>query len=109
MLSDLAWREIARSLTLSPREVQIVQATFDDFKESAIAADLGIAPRTVHTHIERLHRKLVVADRLQLVLRIMDEFLRLTLSREGNLQPLCSLEATGRCPLRGPRHDASDA
>jgi DNA-binding NarL/FixJ family response regulator len=100
MLSDLAWREIARSLRLSKREFQIVRATFDDQKELAIAADLGIAPRTVHEHIERLHRKLKVADRLQLVLRIMNEFLRLTVSPQGGLPPICSTQAAGRCPLR---------
>jgi DNA-binding NarL/FixJ family response regulator len=101
MLSDLAWREIARSLKLSPRELEIVRATFDDRKESAIATDLGIAPRTVHTHIERLHQKLEVADRLQLVLRIMREFLRLTISPQGGLPPICANEAAGSCPLRG--------
>jgi DNA-binding NarL/FixJ family response regulator len=101
MLSDLAWQGIACSLELSRRELQIVRATFDDRKESAIAEDLGIAPRTVHTHIERLHHKLEVADRLQLVLRIMYEFLRLTISPQGNLPPICSNAAAGCCPLRG--------
>jgi DNA-binding NarL/FixJ family response regulator len=100
MLSDLALREIARSLKLTPRELQIVRATFDDRKESAIATELSIAPRTVHTHIERLHRKLEVSDRLQLVLRIMLEFLKLTISPQGNLPPICSNAAAGCCPLQ---------
>jgi DNA-binding CsgD family transcriptional regulator len=100
MLSDMAWREITRSLSLSPREVQIVRATFDDCKESAIGSALGISQRTVHTHIERLHRKLNVADRLQLVLRIMHEFLRLTISPQGDLPPICSNAAADCCPLR---------
>jgi hypothetical protein len=39
MLSDVTWREIARSLKLSPRELQIVRATFRDRKELAVAAD----------------------------------------------------------------------
>ena len=101
MLSDLAWREIARSLRLSNRELQVVRATFDDCKESKIATDLGITPRTVHTHVERLHRKLAVTDRLQLVLRIVHEFLRLTISPQSNLPPICANEVAGRCPLRG--------
>jgi DNA-binding NarL/FixJ family response regulator len=99
MISELAWREIGRSLRLSGREVEIVRATFDDRKETAIATDLGIAPRTVHTHIERLHRKLAVEDRLQLVLRVMREFLALTLSSQGKLPPICPRHAAGRCPL----------
>jgi len=100
MLSDLAWREIARSLDLSTRELQIVRATFDDRRELEIAVELGIALRTVHTHIERLHHKLEVTDRLQLVLRIMHEFLRLTISPQGNLPPICANAAAGNCPLR---------
>lgn len=100
MLSDLAWREIARSLKLSPRELQIVRATFDDQEESTIAEGLGIALRTVHTHIERLHRKLEVTDRVQLVLCIMSEFLRLTIAPEANLPPICPHETADCCPLR---------
>jgi DNA-binding CsgD family transcriptional regulator len=101
MLSDLAWREIAHSLRLSPRELQIVRATFDDRKESAVAADLGVAPRTVHTHIERLHRKLAVNDRLQLALRVIREFVALTVSTKSDLPPICANRTAGRCPLAG--------
>jgi DNA-binding NarL/FixJ family response regulator len=100
MLSDLAWQEIARSLRLSGRELQIVRAMFDDRTESAMAADLGMTKRTVHTHFERLHRKLGVADRLQLVLRVMEEFLVLTVAPGINLPPICANRAAGRCPLR---------
>ena len=101
MLSELAWREIARSLRLSRREIQIVRAMFDDRKEAAIAAELGVAPRTVHTHVERLYRKLAVNDRLQLTLRVIREFLALTMSPQGDLPPICANRAAGRCPLAG--------
>jgi DNA-binding NarL/FixJ family response regulator len=99
MLSDLAWQEIARSLRLSERELQIVRAMFDDCTENAIAANLGVARRTVHTHFERLHRKLAVADRLQLVLRVMDEFLMLTVASESNLPSICANRVADHCPL----------
>lgn len=59
---------------------------------SGMLSDLGIAPRTVHTHIERLHRKLEAIDRLQLVLSVVREFLRLTISSDGNLPPICANE-----------------
>jgi DNA-binding NarL/FixJ family response regulator len=75
MFSEQAWAEIARSLRLSARELQIVRAVFDDQTEYAIAADLGISPHTVHTHFERLHRKLAITDRVQLVLRVTEAFL----------------------------------
>jgi DNA-binding CsgD family transcriptional regulator len=86
---------------LSRRELQIVRATFDDCKESAIAAELGITPRTVHTHIERLHRKLAVNDRLQLALRVIREFVALSVSSQSDLPPICANRTAGRCPLVG--------
>jgi DNA-binding NarL/FixJ family response regulator len=75
---DQVWNELVTRLCLSHREAEIVRGTFDDQTESAIAADLQIAPSTVHTHVERLHHKLAVTDRAQLLLRIMQEYLALT-------------------------------
>ena len=100
MFSDDAWEHIARSFKLSKRELQIVRATFDDQKETGIAASLRISPHTVHTHIERLHRKLAVADRTQLVILIMRRFLSLTASPSSALPSICSNRAAGRCPLQ---------
>ena len=71
MFSPEAWALIARSLGLSGRELQIVRGAFDDKTEVEIAADLQISPSTIHTHVERLHRKLTITDRTQLLLRIM--------------------------------------
>ena len=99
LFSNRAWKEIGRSLKLSPRELQIVRYVFDDRIESAIAADLGISPHTIHTYSERLYRKLTVTDRVKLVLRIMDEFLVLTAAPNSGLPPICANFATGRCPL----------
>ena len=78
VLSEEAWADIGRTLALSSREMEIVRAVFDDKTEAAIASDLGISPHTVHTHVDRLHRKLGVTDRTQLILRIVSESLRLT-------------------------------
>jgi DNA-binding CsgD family transcriptional regulator len=76
VFSDQTWNEIAGRLGLSHREGEIVRRVFDDQTEFAIAVDLGISPHTVHTHCERLHKKLGVTDRVQLVLRVTQEFLR---------------------------------
>jgi DNA-binding NarL/FixJ family response regulator len=69
------WRVLAGSLELSRRESEIVQAVFDDEKESAIAVNLGISSHTVHTHLERLYRKLGVTSRAALVYRVFVEYL----------------------------------
>lgn len=100
IFSDQAWDEIGRSLRLSGRELQIVRGVFDDRIESTIAADLGMSPHTVHTHVERLYRKLSVTDRVKLVLRITDEFLALTVASGSVLPPICATRTAGRCPLR---------
>ena len=100
MFSEPAWKEIARSLKLSGREVQIVRGIFNDNTESTIAGNLAVSPHTIHTYCERLYRKLVVTDRVRLVLRVMDEFLALTLAPGSTLPPICSERAAHRCPLR---------
>jgi DNA-binding NarL/FixJ family response regulator len=100
MFCDLAWNEIRRSLRFSKRELEIVRRLFDDQKEFAIATNLGIAIRTVHTHVERLYRKLGITDRAQLLVRVMQEFLALTVCPDTRLPPICANRAAGRCPLQ---------
>jgi DNA-binding NarL/FixJ family response regulator len=75
IFSTDTWCLITRSLGLSQRESQIIQALFDDQKESVIADDLGISPHTVHTHLERLYRKVGVTSRVALARRVFIEYL----------------------------------
>lgn len=103
MLSSQAWRAIAGSLGLSGRQVQIVRAVFDDATEFAIAQDFAISPHTVHTHLDRIHQKLGVHDRVELVLLVLAEFLRLTADITSGLPPVCGRRAVGTCPLQQPR------
>ena len=72
-----AWKTIAQSHHISNRELQIIQGIFDDRKETAIAEELKISMHTVHTHLERLYRKLGVSSRVALVLYILAEYLSL--------------------------------
>lgn len=100
MFSEQAWDEIARSLKLSGRELQIVREVFDDNTEFAIARNLNLSPHTVHTHCERLYHKLGVTDRVKLVLRVTNEFIALTFTPESKLPPICANRTAGRCPFR---------
>lgn len=100
MLSAAAWTAIANSLELSKRHVEVVKAVFDDEKELAIAAGLGISPHTVHTHLERIYQKLRVRGRLELVQLIIAEFLRLTADVTSGIPPICGYWASHECPLR---------
>ncbi len=69
------WEFLQRALTLSPRELQIVQHVYDDHTELDIAVSLGISVHTVHTYVGRLYRKLGVASRCQLLRSVMDAYL----------------------------------
>lgn len=80
-----------------------MRGVFNDGTEFAIADELKVSPHTVHTHCERLYRKLGVSDRVKLVLRVMETYVILTLSSDGILPPLCANFRAGRCPLRGHR------
>lgn len=71
LLSGNEWERAVRDLNLSGREQEIARAIFDDRTESSIAEKLGISPHTVHTHVERLYRKLGVGSRTQLILRVV--------------------------------------
>lgn len=93
------WRLIQKSLKLSPRELQIIHGIFDDKLELAIAGELGVSVNTIHTETRRLRVKLKSPDRVSLVLRITEEFLRLTVSDETTLPAICRNSANSRCPL----------
>ena len=101
MFSELAWGQIARSLKLSGQELQVVRGFFDDHTEGAIADSLEVSTHMVHTYCERLYRKLGVTGRVKLALRVIAEYITLTLAPGTVLPPLCANFAAGRCPLRG--------
>jgi DNA-binding CsgD family transcriptional regulator len=68
LLESRLWPVIVSELMLSPREVEIVERIIAvDAAEVPLAQHLGISPHTVHTHIERMYRKLNVTSRTQLL------------------------------------------
>lgn len=99
LLTDTAWSEIARSLKLSARELEIARGVFDNLTEDAIAGNLRVSENTIHTHLHRLFGKLRVTTRTQMVVRIMQELLVLTLSDAGCLPPICRHRVNGCCPM----------
>lgn len=62
-LSDAA----LRGLGLSPREAQVLRLLARGRTTQAIASEMGISPRTVHKHTERIHAKLGTHDRAQAI------------------------------------------
>ena len=100
IFAERAWDEVARKLGLSRRELELLRGMFDGLTESAIAINMSISLRTVHTHVERLHRKLHVTHQVALALRVVTEFLKLAGAPGSAVPPICARRAAGRCPLR---------
>lgn len=99
LLTDHAWFEIARALGITKRELQIVQCVFDNLPKTGIARRLGISGHTVHTHMNRLFKKLTVTTRTELVLRVVEQLIILTLADTGVLPPICPNHQKGNCCL----------
>ena len=76
-VSSNGWILLADRMHLSGREVQIARAILEDQKEASIALHLGISPHTVHTHLERLYRKLGVSSRLSLAVCLLTRYIEL--------------------------------
>ena len=70
-LSGRQWRSLTNSLELTPRQLEIVKAIFDDKTEAAIAAELGVTYNTVHSHVRRLYKKLEVHSRSGVIMRVL--------------------------------------
>ena len=70
-----AWERVAGKLGLSPRHTEVARSALADQSEEDIAQALGVSQRTVHTHVERLHEKLEVHTRVQLVTLVFATYL----------------------------------
>ena len=84
ILPPTRWKAIAEALTLSGRELDVVRCILDGCSEESTARVLGISSHTVHTHIDRLHRKLRVGNRAELILRVFGEYVFLVEGRDGH-------------------------
>jgi DNA-binding NarL/FixJ family response regulator len=63
----------APAVQLSPRERQVVAAVIDGLSNDEIATRLGIAPKTVESHLGRLFERIGVASRTELATRALRE------------------------------------
>ena len=71
ILTDEQWDMTAEILRLTRREKEVCRELFDGNTRIQIAEHLGIKPRTVRHYMEHIHQKLVVTNRVGVVLRII--------------------------------------
>ena len=69
------WHSIAAFLDLSARQLQIARCVFDGLDEASISRELAISSHTVHTHLDRLYKKLHINSRCELVVRVFLAYL----------------------------------
>lgn len=86
-LDSAHWSGIASALRLSPRELEVVRGVFEYGCDPAIAVRLGISPHTVHTHLDRIYRKINVGNRCDLVLKVFASYLMLQQNTAPPMQP----------------------
>jgi len=81
----------AESLALTPREMEVVRLVVEGRSNDEIATELGIAPKTVETHLRRVFERAAVASRTELATRAL---------REGWLELPLSDPRPGTQPIR---------
>lgn len=69
------------ALGLSAREAQIVVLILERHSDTEIAGQLNISMHTVHSHVERIYRKVKVHSRCELVVAVFKTYINLR-SRE---------------------------
>jgi len=98
-LTSEAWRAVAGRLGLSPREREVVESVMADRSDRAIGMALGISRHTVHTHLERVYRKLGVSSRTELFRCVVGCYLALASDPGSPVPPNCERFRDGRCPF----------
>ena len=70
-LSTQQWSDVCRGMKMSLREQRVCKLLFDGLTRQKIAEQIGISNRTVRHHMEQIHVKLDVSNRVGVVLRII--------------------------------------
>jgi DNA-binding CsgD family transcriptional regulator len=72
---EAAWAGVSQLLSLSARDVEILQRLMLEDDECEVARFLGLTSRTLRTHLERIRRKLGVRTLTELIVRLFDAHL----------------------------------
>lgn len=70
-IGDGRWAAVVRALNLSGRQAEIVAGILNALTDKEIAERTGLRIPTIRTYLERICKRLHVAGRVELVLRVM--------------------------------------
>ena len=74
IFSESEWMELAKELSLPPRQAQVVKCLLLGHSDKQIALDLQMSMPTVRTHLSRLFSRFDLQDRTELVLYVFRHF-----------------------------------
>lgn len=94
MLTQVQWSVTAKKLCLTNRERQVCQELFEGNTRNEIAEHLGIKPRTVRHYMENIHQKLVVSNRVGVVLRIIQMRDQICVNNPDDVQAQAGIDVT---------------
>jgi len=71
LFCDSIWSRTCITLRLSGKDIDLIRTIFGGNGEKEAAAQLGLSRRAIHWRLERLHAKLSVRSRSELILRLV--------------------------------------
>ena len=71
LLSRTQWQQVSDAVGLTARELQVTKLLLQGLTRAAIAEQLGMQLSTVRHHLQQIHSKLGVTNRVGVALRIV--------------------------------------
>lgn len=73
LLSKKQWDYVQRRYTLSQRELEVARLVCRGLSNNEIAKKLSIAPGTAKTHIRNVYRRVHVKNKIQMLLKFVED------------------------------------
>ncbi len=73
LLKEEHWVRIRKQYCISPRELQVAKLVCQGFNNDEIASSLKIRQGTIKTHIRNIYRRIRVKNRVEMLLRFVDD------------------------------------
>lgn len=71
LFTERQWRQLARQLELTPRQVAVAQLICAECQISDMARRMHVSPNTVGSHLKTLYVRLGVRSRVGVVIRLV--------------------------------------
>lgn len=73
ILDEKQWHYLRRRYRMTPRELQVAKSFCEGYNHGEIVNNLKITHGTVKTHLRNLYRKIRVKNKIEMLLKFMDD------------------------------------